>query len=639
MSKTMTEKIKILFLAASPLDVAPLRLDEELREIEKKIQTGSRRESFQLIPQFAARWDDLQEALLRHRPHIVHFSGHGSKSEEISVMDDSGASHPVDKQSLVELFEILRDNIRVVVLNACYSKPQAEAISQKIDYTVGMNKAIGDKAAIAFAGAFYRALSFDRSVHEAFKLGKNKLGGGKIPGADTPEIILRKGVNPAEPFLEQKEAIRRDYADDLTSALTHLVSGTFAEEEKQLVLAALTGGRIVLQPNDAVADGQVKEGRQIQITPYKSAVHIRGDAQTLRSLQEKINPPPPGILPAFPNLVFLGREDSLREVKDLLGIYKTPLPDNSLTVVRGVPGVGKTTLVSVLSRDPEISKAFPDGVLWTSLYLEPREQENNNKVLSLLAVWGRALGADDILRSHTLGEATTRLAALLREKQMLLIVDDVWDQAHAVPFLQASGSRCAVLATTRLTKVANALTASRGAVYLLPVLSAESALLLLRTLVPPVVEQHLDECRELVRDLEYLPLALHVAAGLLKAEAKLGLDVSDLIDGLRKGAKFIDQEAPIDRAENGTTPTLTALLQRSTDRLDEQARECFAFLGAFAPKPATFDLAAMAAVWQVQDPKPIVRNLVGHGLLEPVVEQRFQMHALLVQHARSLLSD
>jgi hypothetical protein len=176
-------------------------------------------------------------------------------------------------------------------------------------------------------------------------------------------------------------------------------------------------------------------------------------------------------------------------------------------------------------------------------------------------------------------------------------------------------------------------------VYCLPVLSEESALLVLRTLAPSVVEKHADECRELVRDLEYLPLALHVAAGLLKAEEKIGLDVSDLIDGLRKGAKFIDQEAPIDRAENGTTPTLTALLQRSTERLDEQTRECFAFLGAFAPKPATFDLAAMSAVWEVSDPKPIVRNLVSHGLLEPVNDQRFQMHALLVQHARSLLTD
>jgi hypothetical protein len=84
-------------------------------------------------------------------------------------------------------------------------------------------------------------------------------------------------------------------------------------------------------------------------------------------------------------------------------------------------------------------------------------------------------------------------------------------------------------------------------------------------------------------------------------------------------------------------PKLNALLSRSTKGLDEKTKECFAFLGAFAPKPATFDLAAMAAVWELADPKPIVRELVARGLLEAVGNGRFQMHALLVQHARSLL--
>jgi hypothetical protein len=97
---------------ASPQDFAPLRLDEEICEIDK-IQTGPERDTYQLIRHFATRWGDLQEALLRHRPHVVHFSGHGKKKEEISVVEDQGAGHPVDKQSPVELFEILKDDIRI----------------------------------------------------------------------------------------------------------------------------------------------------------------------------------------------------------------------------------------------------------------------------------------------------------------------------------------------------------------------------------------------------------------------------------------------------------------------------------------------------------------------------------------------
>jgi hypothetical protein len=98
---------------------------------------------------------------------------------------------------------------------------------------------------------------------------------------------------------------------------------------------------------------------------------------------------------------------------------------------------------------------------------------------------------------------------------------------------------------------------------------------------------------------------------------------------------------PADRVDlaNETTPTVAVLLQKSSDRLDEQTHDCFAFLGAFAPKPATFDLAAMQAVWQMDDPKPIARKLVDRGLLEPASAGRFQMHALLVMHAKSLCTE
>ena len=72
------------------------------------------------------------------------------------------------------------------------------------------------------------------------------------------------------------------------------------------------------------------------------------------------------------------------------------------------------------------------------------------------------------------------------------------------------------MVTTRLPIVAEALTTDRNRTYNLPVLTEEFALMLLRILVPEVVSQNERDCLELVRDLEGLPLALHVAAGLLR---------------------------------------------------------------------------------------------------------------------------
>jgi hypothetical protein len=91
----------------------------------------------------------------------------------------------------------------VVVLNACFSRPQAEAIVEVIDCAIGMNKAIGDEAAIVFAAAFYQSIGFGRSVEEAFESGKAALMLEGIPEESTPELLVRKGVDPSAIFLSQ----------------------------------------------------------------------------------------------------------------------------------------------------------------------------------------------------------------------------------------------------------------------------------------------------------------------------------------------------------------------------------------------------------------------------------------------------
>jgi uncharacterized protein YjbI with pentapeptide repeats len=200
----MKEKIKILFLASNPTDTSALRLGEEVRQIDERISHGSKRESFELIQHHAVRVTDLQRVLLKHEPHIVHFSGHGSVAEELVLEDDQGKSKVVNKAAVVALFRILKDNLRVVVLNACFSAPQAEGLREVIDYTIGMNKRVGDKMAISFAGAFYQALAFDRTVTEAFELAKAEVDLVSLAGSDTPEIFVSREADVKKCFVSQK---------------------------------------------------------------------------------------------------------------------------------------------------------------------------------------------------------------------------------------------------------------------------------------------------------------------------------------------------------------------------------------------------------------------------------------------------
>jgi len=261
-------------------------------------------------------------------------------------------------------------------------------------------------------------------------------------------------------------------------------------------------------------------------------------------------------------------------------------------------------------------------------------------LISALDRWARTLGCDEALKLTTLSEAADRLAGLLNDRRALLILDDVWEPEHVRPFHQARGKDCVLVVSTREIGLADALNLQGRAVYNLDVLDEESAVELLSLVAPPVVERFKDDCRLLVRDLEYLPLALHVAGRLLNSELHLGWGVADMLHDLRTGAALLAAKAPADRTdlERQTIPTVAALLRQSTDRLSGTTRECFAYLGPFAPKPAMFDLDSLRSVWRTEDPRPIVRELVSRGLLEPV-GGRFRMHALLILHARGLLKE
>ena len=192
---------KILFFASNPKDVLPLNFDEEIRSIEMKIQASGNPNVLNLISAWAVRPDDLIQKLNQHKPTVVHFSGHGTDTNELVLMNDLHQAKMVSTSALKSLFSTLKDNIKVVILNACYSKTQATAIAGVIDCVIGMNSSIGDKAAIAFAASFYRAIGFGRSVKEAFDQGISSLLLEGIAEENIPELVVRDDVEPASIYL------------------------------------------------------------------------------------------------------------------------------------------------------------------------------------------------------------------------------------------------------------------------------------------------------------------------------------------------------------------------------------------------------------------------------------------------------
>lgn len=204
----------ILFLASNPKGTDPLRLDIEAKKVEQVLERARKRDDFKLVTKWAVTDVDLRRALLDHEPEIVHFSGHGTGTGNSAHMRDLGLPEgsaegglafenergqvlQITGQSLARLFECCVSHVRCVVLNACYSEVQANAIVQHIDYVIGMNKAVGDEAAIMFAEGFYDALLAGRPYDLAFKIGCTAIDLRGIPEHLTPVLKKRQNLDPA----------------------------------------------------------------------------------------------------------------------------------------------------------------------------------------------------------------------------------------------------------------------------------------------------------------------------------------------------------------------------------------------------------------------------------------------------------
>ena len=201
----------ILVLAANPKGTHPLRLSEEVRSLQTGLERSQYRDHFRLEQRWAVTPIDVRRALLDCQPQVVHFAGHGigiespdepvpsprdlgitsaenSPPEGLVFEDQMGQPQLVSSDAIANLFSLFADQIDCVLLNACYSATQADAIAQHIPYVVGMKRAIGDQAAIEFAIGFYDALLAGRPVDFAFQLGCAAIQMEGLPEHLTPTL-------------------------------------------------------------------------------------------------------------------------------------------------------------------------------------------------------------------------------------------------------------------------------------------------------------------------------------------------------------------------------------------------------------------------------------------------------------------
>jgi tetratricopeptide (TPR) repeat protein len=354
--------------------------------------------------------------------------------------------------------------------------------------------------------------------------------------------------------------------------------------------------------------------------PETEAKRPGGAAHAIRGAVPYQAPPLPSHYVSRPNLLAGIRSHALAEKSQEAGI----LP---ITAVLGTPGGGKSTVAAAFAHDDEVRRRYPDGVFWVTLGPEPQ-------IGPLLRSWV-VEGGDPAAETWSENTSVNYLRTTFRDRAALFVIDDVWNEADARPFL-VGGTKCHVLLTTRRAQIADHLGAS--VVQVGEMSSAESFDLIMKRIGPARLATFSDEdrteARKLLRQIGYLPLAIELVAALIGR----GYRWSDV------RAQFIDFEAALSETAGFDSPgrrkieACLALSLAFLNKEDPVAWRAMLWL-ALLPFEEKIHEAMTCTLWEVDAAVAgrILQKLADDALLKRD-EGRYSIHTLMHQTIRRVLS-
>jgi DNA-binding SARP family transcriptional activator/Tfp pilus assembly protein PilF len=405
----------------------------------------------------------------------------------------------------------------------------------------------------------------------------------------------------------------------------------------QLMLALYRSGRQA-DALEAYRRLRGRLGAELGIDPSRhlrelEAAILRQDADLQPSsppVALRAVPPPaaqlvPAQLPA-PVDGFVGRAAQLDQLDASLAaaLDGAGAPTLVIAAIEGTAGVGKTSLAVHWAH--RVRDRFPDG----QLYLNLRGYATSPPVqpAQALAQFLRALGVPDERVPLDVDEAAAMYRTLLADRRMLVVLDNAAGPEQVRPLLPGS-PRCAVLVTSR--DRLGGLVASDGARRLdLDVLDAGDArALLARILGGSRAGAHPQAVAELARLCGFLPLALRIAAANLAGRpgASVAQYVTELGDGNRLAALQVDGDESL---------AVRAAFDLSYAALKPAECSMFRLLGLVPGPDVDTPAAACLAGTSPHQARRTMHRLVGAHLVNEPTADRFTLHDLLRQYARSL---
>jgi len=292
--------------------------------------------------------------------------------------------------------------------------------------------------------------------------------------------------------------------------------------------------------------------------------------------------------------IYVQRDAQFNQLIDLLldKDQKNPRAITGTLALRGAGGYGKTTLARAICHDERTQSAYSDGILWVTLGENATYDTVRAKLNILVEELSGGQRADLDVEL-----AKTRLRELMADRDILLVIDDVWKREHLKPFLQG-GARVARLITTRNDDV---LPPAAARVTVASMTSAEAADLIAYEFSADDRAVHTADFVLLAQRLGEYALLLTLANGALRERIRAGETLSNALDYLKRALekRGITRAIQIDNSDDRHR-AVDATLRLSIELLNPQQQTWLARLAIF-PEDASIPFRALEKAWRCDD--------------------------------------
>ena len=431
-----------------------------------------------------------------------------------------------------------------------------------------------------------------------------------MPSGDTFISQIDRAIAAADYFLlvGTPQAIESDYCRDEWKK---------AVEKYKPIIPVMLMGEYKDLPQEAYAylndardfrddsqfDAQVAQlVKQIQVKPNSA-----GEAHGLPSLPSH----------------YLLRPELLATLREALTQHKTTvLTSPSRKVgVQGMGGIGKTVLAMALARDYFVRRTFKDGVFWLTLGTAPRLFDLWSQLAGYLGYESKsfkdAKEAQDFFEQATQG------------KEILLILDDIWESDHAEAFLHL-GENCRLFASSRQDDILRAIDAHT---YTIGILTDTEAEALLKRVAK--VDKLPAQGKGIIQACGNLPLAIAMIGAMVQGKRETYWQ--DALDALEEA----DLEGIAARFPEYPHANLFLALKVSIDALDADLRERYYDFAIF-PDDVAIPEEVPLTFWKpakARDVRNKLAELVSRNLLTRADDGTLSLHDLQLSYLRREVQD